>query len=104
MVKTAFYFCQPAEGKVVLSPLKSLILYQVTKLLVIPSEALTGDICLKEVTEVYRNLKSKDIAYKLLYVTQEKIRASEALVSIFTRLHSSNLSSRFVINKAHCVS
>jgi len=91
---------------VVISPLRSLILDQVTKLklLDIPSEALTGDMSSEEVTEVYRNLRSEDIAYKLLYVTPEKIRASEALISIFTRLHSRHLLSRFVIDEAHCVS
>lgn len=91
---------------VVISPLRSLIHDQVTKLklLDIPTEALTGDTDPEKVAEIMRDLRSGRPNLKLLYLTPEKISASEAINSIFHSLNDKKLLSRFVIDEAHCVS
>ncbi|KHJ78671.1 DEAD/DEAH box helicase, partial [Oesophagostomum dentatum] len=91
---------------VVVSPLKSLIEDQRTKMrdLAISCEALTSDLSDSDQSIIYNRLMSSPPDIKLLYVTPEKISASGRLASVFASLHRRNFLSRFVIDEAHCVS
>ncbi|KAK5928051.1 hypothetical protein CgunFtcFv8_013144 [Champsocephalus gunnari] len=91
---------------VVISPLKSLIVDQVQKLttLDIPATTLTGSITDSEAGRIYMQLSRKDPIIKLLYVTPEKLCASNKLISALHNLHERGLLARFVIDEAHCVS
>ena len=53
---------------------------------------------------IYRDLSCAKPQTKLLYVTPEKIGASEKLLSILRSLYERQKLSRFVIDEAHCVS
>ncbi|XP_008057708.1 Bloom syndrome protein isoform X2 [Carlito syrichta] len=91
---------------VVISPLRSLIVDQVQKLtsLDIPATYLTGDKTDSEATTIYLQLSKKDPIIKLLYVTPEKVCASNRLISTLENLYERKLLARFVIDEAHCVS
>ncbi|KAH9528049.1 hypothetical protein DERF_002023 [Dermatophagoides farinae] len=92
---------------IVVSPLKSLILDQTSKMNErFPGSAasLTGDVDTGTVSEIYADLKSKEGRTKLLYVTPEKLSASDRLMSMLKNLYQQKKLSRFVIDEAHCVS
>ncbi|TKR67350.1 hypothetical protein L596_023516 [Steinernema carpocapsae] len=91
---------------VVVSPLRSLIEDQKYKMkqLRVPCEALTSDLSQSDVDIIFSQLTMKDVPLKLLYVTPEKIVASEKLRSMFRCLHRRGQLARFVIDEAHCVS
>lgn len=93
----------------VISPLRSLIQDQVQRLqsLKLPAVHLLGDAgagSTRHFNSVYQDLSLRNPTIKLVYVTPEKLSASDKLISVMNGLYSRGLLDRIVIDEAHCVS
>ncbi|XP_067057475.1 recQ-like DNA helicase BLM isoform X2 [Acropora muricata] len=93
----------------VISPLRSLIQDQVQRLqsLKLPAVHLLGDTgpgSTKHLNAVYQDLSLRNPTVKLVYVTPEKLSASDKLIAVMNSLYSRGRLERIVIDEAHCVS
>ena len=90
---------------VVISPLVSLIHDQVSKLqsLGIAADHIAGDDPAKQ-ARVLRSMRSQSPTPTLLYVTPEKVVASDELRRAMKSVYDMGALNRFVIDEAHCVS
>lgn len=70
----------------------------------INAAGLTSNIEAHEQSAILRDLFTITPTVKVVYVTPEKIKASEALNNAFDKLYSNGKLNLFVIDEAHCVS
>ena len=92
---------------VVCSPLLSLIQDQVNHLVSdfdVPAAYLSSSQTAAEARAVYAELHKNAPTVRLVYVTPEKLAASDAFMSCLIDLHGKGLLTRFVVDEAHCVS
>ncbi|KAK7481319.1 hypothetical protein BaRGS_00027399, partial [Batillaria attramentaria] len=91
---------------IIVSPLRALIQDQVQRLITfdVPAAHLSGDLDSAQANNVYSQLYQREPGLKLLYVTPEKISASDKLHNCLQSLYRRQLLDRFVIDEAHCVS
>eukprot|EP00899_Mesostigma_viride_P025609 jgi/Mesvir1/6232/Mv00910-RA.1 len=97
--------CEPGVT-IVVSPLLSLIQDQMMHLgsLNIRAEYMSGNQDWVAQQKIYDDLFSACPEIKLLYITPEKLAASNKLVSALQRLRDRSLLARIVVDEAHCVS
>ena len=96
---------------VVVCPLVSLIQDQVMSMTNqgVNAEMLSSTQSYDQQQDVFRQLRSPmairaDDGIRLLYVTPERLNASNALLNVLNRLKDNGLLARFVIDECHCVS
>ena len=90
---------------VVIAPLLSLIHDQVDGLArhAVHAAHLTSDQNPEEAAETVAALRRASPAYKLLYLTPERLVQNVHLTMLLQSLHSRGLLDRFVVDEAHCV-
>ena len=102
-----YQLCAVVQGgvTVVLSPLVSLIHDQVSKLqsLGIAAEHLAGDNPAKQ-ARILKEMRRQPPMPTLLYVTPEKVVASEDLRKTLKAVNNMGALNRFVFDEAHCIS
>lgn len=98
---------------IVVSPLISLIVDQVSTLLCmpkggIPAAFLTSEVNLKQLNMIQNDLKRAQIGeqpfLKLLYMTPERLVKCQTTQQLLTDLYNQEMLARFIIDEAHCVS
>lgn len=91
---------------VVISPLISLIVDQVTSLINkgITAVTLNSTMDAENRNFSYAQLRSKEPTASLVYVTPEMIGKSEQFKDVLRSLYERRRLARFVVDEAHCVS
>ncbi|KAI6207139.1 hypothetical protein M3Y94_00995800 [Aphelenchoides besseyi] len=91
---------------VVISPLRSLMSDQVSKLKGwgIPGECIQGGIAQKELDRIYNDLMAVHPRTRLLYITPEMLTLNEKLRQVLRELAKRAKMDRFVVDESHCVS
>lgn len=94
----------------VISPLVSLIKDQVYHLqeVNIPAAYLTGSSTKEQVNQIQADMvpsgKDKTTAFKLLYVTPEKVAKSKRFMARLNKAYDAGVLTRIVVDEAHCCS
>ena len=101
----SLFFYQTRRDTIDLTNIVKIILNQVTKLtgLMIPAAHLSGDDFSRHMA-IYDGLRADPPALRLLYVTPEKISASQGLRDKLKSLYDRSALDLFVVDEAHCVS
>ena len=93
---------------IVISPLLSLMQDQVDHLqkLKIQAFLLNSEVTAEYRNHVFKSFREPNVEQyiQLLYVTPEMLSKSQAIISVFQKLHERGKLARIVIDEAHCVS
>ena len=65
---------------------------------------MTSEVDYETSKAIFADLRSGCPTFRMVYLTPEKIKASEYLLTTFEKLYENNLLSMFVIDECHCVS
>jgi bloom syndrome protein len=89
---------------VVFSPLCSLIEDQLSRLnsLNINAEWFSSTLTETQQNEIFYNLSRRNLPYKILFCTPEKLIASTRLREALNQLYTRGVLKRFVLDEIHC--